>query len=358
MERENKRMKKDLLKKEKARIKRLVDLARSKDPRVVKYEAEETARVEKIREEKRLEKQRRKDEEERLKTEAAERIRAKALKEQEEIKKKEEELRAVKQAKKNRIDDCKALVAKKVDLPEYGPMFLDYFLDGVNDEEYNSIMETLKTELPQEEMRQKFKEFVSAVKERQSPQPQKKSNQGPAPKKFDNFNKWTEEEIALLTKGIIKYPAGLGSRWVKIQEYIGGTKTIHEVTEMAKELSIKNVRGEQNIKNAMEEAINQKNNSVKASEQTPSPTKKAATPVQPQPVPVEPSAPKEPAAPNPADWSQTQQKALEAALKQFPATMDKKDRWTKIAEAVPGKTPKECIDRVKEIKEKLAKKPA
>ena len=37
-----------------------------------------------------------------------------------------------------------------------------------------------------------------------------------------------------------------------------------------------------------------------------------------------------------APWSQSQQKQLELALQQYPKTVP--DRWTCIAQAVPGKT--------------------
>lgn len=47
------------------------------------------------------------------------------------------------------------------------------------------------------------------------------------------------------------------------------------------------------------------------------------------------------------DWSETQQKALDKALKKYPATFDKKIRWLSIASEVDGKSLNECIDRFK-----------
>lgn len=52
-------------------------------------------------------------------------------------------------------------------------------------------------------------------------------------------------------------------------------------------------------------------------------------------------------------WTLEQQSALEAALKRFPATMEKNERWRSIAEAVPGKTKKQCVARFKDIREQV-----
>lgn len=52
-----------------------------------------------------------------------------------------------------------------------------------------------------------------------------------------------------------------------------------------------------------------------------------------------------PAHPASSDWSTAQQKALDTALKKYPATFDKKLRWLSIASEVDGKSLNECIDR-------------
>lgn len=52
------------------------------------------------------------------------------------------------------------------------------------------------------------------------------------------------------------------------------------------------------------------------------------------------------AAPKP--WTAAEQKLLEQALKTFPAALGK-ERWDKIAEAMPNRTKKECVMRYKEI---------
>lgn len=52
-------------------------------------------------------------------------------------------------------------------------------------------------------------------------------------------------------------------------------------------------------------------------------------------------------------WSTEQQSAFEKALRDFPASMEKGERWKKIAEAVPGKSKADCIARFKEIRERV-----
>ena len=55
-------------------------------------------------------------------------------------------------------------------------------------------------------------------------------------------------------------------------------------------------------------------------------------------------------------WSQAQQQQLEAALGRYPMGMDKAVRWGKIADAVVGKTKKQCTERYKFIKTQLQNK--
>lgn len=54
------------------------------------------------------------------------------------------------------------------------------------------------------------------------------------------------------------------------------------------------------------------------------------------------------------DWDQKQQKFFEQALISFPKTAE--ERWTKIAECVPGKTKEECIARYRFLSSKVLQK--
>jgi len=44
---------------------------------------------------------------------------------------------------------------------------------------------------------------------------------------------------------------------------------------------------------------------------------------------------------------------LQDALAKYPASMDKNERWTAIANAVDSKTKKQCVQRFKAIREAL-----
>ena len=52
-------------------------------------------------------------------------------------------------------------------------------------------------------------------------------------------------------------------------------------------------------------------------------------------------------------WTAKEQTALEAGLQTFPSSMDKKERWAKISQAVGTRTRKQCVARYKHLKEKV-----
>lgn len=69
--------------------------------------------------------------------------------------------------------------------------------------------------------------------------------------------------------------------------------------------------------------------------------------------------PAAPTAPAPvATWSSAEQAILEAGLGKYPATMEKKERWTAISGMLPGKTKKDCVTRFKWIRQQVLSKKA
>jgi len=54
-------------------------------------------------------------------------------------------------------------------------------------------------------------------------------------------------------------------------------------------------------------------------------------------------------------WTDEDQKLLDNALSQFPSSMEKNERWRRIAAVIPGKSKRECIERFKQVREQLLK---
>ena len=59
-----------------------------------------------------------------------------------------------------------------------------------------------------------------------------------------------------------------------------------------------------------------------------------------------------------SEWSADEQKALEQAMRKYPASMDKKERWASISAAVPGRSARDCVDRVRAVSAALNEKAA
>lgn len=142
---------------------------------------------------------------------------------------------------------------------------------------------------------------------------------------------WTEDDLAELVRLVKKYPGGTTDRWEIIAEMMG--RAVSEVTHMAakmKETAFK-VPGqtESVAENIIQEATKQK---IKTKKTEPSGAGAEST----------------------ANWSQTQQAALETAIQKYPKS-GSADRWQKIANSVPGKTKEECMTRYKYLVELVKK---
>jgi len=54
-----------------------------------------------------------------------------------------------------------------------------------------------------------------------------------------------------------------------------------------------------------------------------------------------------------SEWTEDQDKQLQAGLAQFPSSVEKNERWSSIAQGVPGQSKKDCVDRFKTIRQAL-----
>lgn len=153
---------------------------------------------------------------------------------------------------------------------------------------------------------------------------------------------WTPEEETMLQKAIIRYPPGAGKRWQKIADMINtvGDKTTKEVIRKAKEKSYKKETGTTKSFDKYKKSVGRKKETLERN----NPTLVAANN-------WEGEKKKQNIKKTPVlEWSADQQFQFETALKTVPKGSD---RWDKIAEAVQGKTKKDCVRRFKEIRARI-----
>lgn len=152
------------------------------------------------------------------------------------------------------------------------------------------------------------------------------TKEAPVEKKALTF---TKEEMTTLAKGIKKFPRGGANRWDLIANYINSV--CRPETPRTKEECI--------------EIFNKSNKSVKALPTNGNKSQVALAP--PAPSTTDDKS---------YGWTAEQDQLLQKALSTYPATMDKNERWSNIANSVGGKSKKECVARFKEIRNALKAK--
>jgi DnaJ family protein C protein 2 len=384
MEKENKKNKGKHLAEERKRINRLCARAREFDPRLLKIRKEEEEKAERVRLEKQAKKdQYKKEQEDKAKRQEEERLA--------EIKKKEDEEKAALDEKKRVLDeakkakkDLKTVFAEKINADGYDRFWLESFMEKLK---HNDIVEMGKRliEAPKDKALDELKNYIADFEQahdKRTKEMYKKHKDAAKQRQEEEKKKkeadWTMDELSLLSKGLVKYPVGSKNRWATIASYLG-SKSSEEVLAKAKEVSQAS-----GMKAASEKASKEAFDQVKKSgmkvidapadtrvvydisglgniqnkdEEKKSPEKPKANGQTAAPKEASKEAPKE-APKQEEEWSQDQQKQLELALKKFPPSIEAQERWTKIAEAVPGKTKKQCVDRFKVLRDAIKKAPA
>eukprot|EP01017_Pseudomicrothorax_dubius_P016393 TRINITY_DN1860_c0_g1_i2.p1 TRINITY_DN1860_c0_g1~~TRINITY_DN1860_c0_g1_i2.p1 ORF type:complete len:587 (+),score=238.11 TRINITY_DN1860_c0_g1_i2:141-1901(+) len=328
MEKENKKKKAQELKKEKQRIFSLAELAQASDPRILAKRREEEEARARIKAEKQAKKDKQKAEiEERIRKEEEEKL-AKEREEAERKAREEEARKKEAERQRNLRKEFIRLLEERVKSREFDKFWGQEYVKRISPEEIAALNEILQAAAKDEETVGILRDGVGRLEKKK--EEEKKAEKGKdAQKKVEStMAKWNEEEVAKFYKAVSKFPVGTKNRWDCIATYIG-TRTANEVIEKAKELS--------------------NNSSMRGLEKQPPQQQPAQAQTQARPEPKVEEA-KNGAEPNQSDWSQEQQAALEAALRKFPNTIEAKERWGKIAECVPGKTMKECVDRFKELR--------
>jgi DnaJ homolog subfamily C member 2 len=167
---------------------------------------------------------------------------------------------------------------------------------------------------------------------------------------------WSAQELSALAKAAKKYPAGLASRWDVIAQVVNTTcrpqiprtreACIEKFNQMAR------IRGPTTTTTTTA-AVDKPSVANTATNATAS----AATTMNGQHgdngVGTRDSTDAETASKEPPLWTPEQDRQLQDALALYPASMEKNERWTAIAAAVPGQSKKSCVQRFKAIREAL-----
>jgi DnaJ family protein C protein 2 len=151
--------------------------------------------------------------------------------------------------------------------------------------------------------------------------------------------KWTSEEIELLVKALRIYPAGVQNRWVVVQEYLkrsGGNpnRTAQDIMQKAKDVASGKKEVEETISSLDHIALNSHKQSTMLENQAKLNQLTLSE--------------REPDIPATAPWTVDEQRIFEQALRTYPATLGP-SRWDQIAECLPTRNKKECLERYKEL---------
>jgi DnaJ family protein C protein 2 len=319
MLKENKKMKQNQTKEEKLRLIKLVNLAYKNDPRILAEEAKIQAEKEKIRQERLIQKQKEKEEEEE---------RQRLLKKQYDENLKKQQEYAIKE-KQNLIEQVINLAA------EIGINLSD---DDKFQIQLNGKIEPIKSILNDVLAKDNDKEKITTYKQMTKSFFSLKFASDTSELPCNSI--WKKEEIIALQKATKKFPAGTKERWEKIGEIIK-SKTSNQIIQMTHYLTTNpSIKIDSDID--LNAILNKSSKST--SSKTDSKTEQSVVTVSKEGKTDE------------ENWSEEQQKNLEAALKKYPSSLPANERWTNIANDVPGKTKKQCVDRYKYLSSLIKKK--
>ncbi|KAK2822941.1 hypothetical protein Q5P01_023006 [Channa striata] len=194
---------------------------------------------------------------------------------------------------------------------------------------------------------------------------------------------WTEDELSLLSRLMVKFPGGTPGRWEKIAQELG--RSVSDVTTKVKQVkdNVNHTSGlvklsdlkappllvtsllvsdsvgrtceeeEEEVVPSVRRRNRKSETSVEGSEvKGRNRRQRDFDPLAVEEEEMEPQENREKA--KPTTWTQNQQKQLELALQQFPRGTT--ERWDRIAKVVPGKTKEECVIRYKMLAELVQKR--
>ena len=331
MERQNLRIRKKYLSEEAQRVFSLVETAEKNDPRMIEHKRME-------QEKKMREKHERRELANKLQAEKeAREEKERREKEEEEIEKKNKEKKLKAEMKKVR-KGCRDILCEKVDATE----LCNFLLSLKTIEEANELLDGLKAafnEIGVDNAVSFYEAFVSSQKKGKLVCTQFLE------KKTVEEATWSPEELHLLAKGLQKFPGGMAKRWDTISNFLnscGFSKSSAQVVAMTRKMaesqSLRSMGSQLNS-----DCFSQFKRQNKSAFQTVTVGIDNKDPW----AASESGGAKTEEASVEGEWTSDQQKQLEAALREFPASLPTAERWEKIANSVEGKTRKQCVARFK-----------
>lgn len=384
IEKQNKVTRLKRKKEEMARIRTLVDLAYSNDPRIAKFKQEEKDRKLAAKQAKLNAVQAKKEEEEKLqreaqiakeKEEALEKAKQEVLKQEREVQKK-----ALKKERKIFRDTCKS--------NKYFSQNQDENLNHMTGvEKICELFKLIELETLNKDLKQNGRTaFLTAMKDTEKRLEEERLAVLESQRKTDNadiINKsikvvleWSVDQIQLLIKAVNLFPAGTNQRWEVIANFInqhgnlpeGQSFNAKDVLGKAKDLqntdfsksNLKTAANQQaydnfekdkrnmTVKTVTDDAISKKIDTTAEINKKNKHNNQSGDADQ-----MENGIIKKPE-PNP--WTPAEQQLLEQALKTFSNATP--DRWDKISECIPNRSKKDCMRRYKELVEIVKAKKA
>lgn len=361
MEKKNRAERAAKKKEENQRLRLLVDNAYACDPRIKRFkeeakrkkEAIKAARAEAIRQEQEQIKaeeeaiKAKKEEEERLKAEEQKQQQAEAKK------KKEREKKATKKARQKLLNYCKEKDWFYTD-PQEKLTFMDNVnhlcssLDLLSLTSLNEAIDTAPStdnaqqsicvkldEMKEKMVKEREQSYINSTGGKNSPS---SSSSAGGDRNGGVGKDWSFDDLQILIKAVNLFPAGTVNRWKVVSNWINSHGS-----------SVK-----RNPKDCLSRAKNLKESELKArtndraferfqESHQPEQVKNAAKPKDGE---ISQRYDADNAA-TPKVWSTDEQRKLEQALKTFPSGT--KERWVRVAEACPGRTKAEIVQRTREL---------
>ncbi|KAJ2866302.1 hypothetical protein GGH94_001667 [Coemansia aciculifera] len=168
---------------------------------------------------------------------------------------------------------------------------------------------------------------------------------------------WSAKELEMLTKAANKFPGGTVNRWDTIGKWLaqhGGFKLRSGDELLAKTSELR--KGANSGSGSLVKELQNRMVSTTDNATLNQASVRYDGPALVPPQQTQQETPKEAVSERP--WSAIEQGQLERALQAYPPSYKGADRWDKIAEAVVGRTRKECKSRVRHLAEQVRNKNA